>query len=110
MIVTRAPVWGKPDGRIYTKTAHGVKIRLLTNRPTGNFLKVARKFKMKPGVIFEVRASEDCHDRPFFIDDECWVLGQSVKDAAKKPKYLVKIESTQLFRTVFEDLWALQRL
>ena len=88
------------------KLPSGVKIRVLTNKPQGNFLTVAQKFKVKPGVSFEVRVSKDCHDRLFFIDDECWVMGQSIKDAGKKPTYLVKIESSQLFRKVFEDLWS----
>jgi hypothetical protein len=88
------------------KTPAGIKIRILTNKPQGNFLTVSQKFKMKPGVNFEVRTSKDCHDKLFFIDDSCWVMGQSLKDAGKKPTYLVKIESHQLFRKVFEDLWA----
>jgi len=88
------------------KISSGIKIRVLTNKPKGNFLTVAQKFKMKPGVDFEVRASNDCHDRLFFVDDACWVMGQSLKDAAKKPTYLVKIESHDLFRKVFENLWS----
>jgi hypothetical protein len=54
---------------------------------------------------FEVRKSSDCHDRLFFIDNECWIIGQSVKDAGKKPTYLIKIEGYDLFRKVFDDLW-----
>jgi len=97
------------------KTPSGVKIRILTSEPNKNnvkayqnftnFVTVAQKFKMKPGVNFEVRTSKDCHDRLFFIDNNCWVMGQSLKDAAKKPTYLVRIESHDLFRKVFEDLW-----
>jgi hypothetical protein len=89
------------------KIPAGIKIRILTNTPKGNFVTVAQKFKMNPGVNFEVRTSKDCHDRLFFIDESCWVTGQSLKDAGKKPTYLVKIESHQLFRKVFEDLWTL---
>lgn len=70
-----------------------------------NFLTLAQKFKAKPNVKFEVRQSNDCHDRLFFVDNTCWVMGQFVKDAAKKPTYLVKIESHDLFRFVFENLW-----
>jgi len=97
------------------KIPSGIKIRILTNEPNKNnvkayqnftnFVSVSQKFKMKPGVTFEVRESKDCHDRLFFVDDNCWVMGQSLKDAGKKPTYLVKIESHQLFRKVFEDLW-----
>lgn len=83
----------------------GVKIRILTNKPQGNFITVAKKFKVKPNVDFQVRKSKDCHDRLFFIDNECWVIGQSVKDAGKKPTYLVKIEGYDLFRKIFDDLW-----
>jgi len=88
------------------KIPTGMRIRILANKPKGNFLTVAQKFKKKPSVKFEVRASNDCHDRLFFVDDACWVMGQSLKDAAKKPTYLVKIESHDLFRKVFEDLWS----
>jgi hypothetical protein len=88
------------------KVPQGVKIRILTNKPKGNFVTVAQKFKVKAGANFEVRASKDCHDRLFFIDNNCWVMGQSLKDAGKKPTYLVKIESQDLFRKVFEDTWS----
>lgn len=87
------------------KIPAGVKIRILTNKPQGNFVTVAKKFKIRPNVHFEVRKSDDCHDRLFFIDKDCWVMGQSVKDAGKKPTYLIKIESYDLFRNVFDDLW-----
>jgi len=83
----------------------GVKIRILTNKPKGNFVTVAQKFKTRPNVDFEVRKSKDCHDRLFFIDNECWVMGQSIKDAGKKPTYLIKIKGYDLFRKVFDDLW-----
>jgi len=87
------------------KIPTGVKIRILTNKPQGNFITVAQKFKTKPRVDFEVRRSNDCHDRLFFIDDKCWVMGQSIKDAGKKPTYLAKIEGYALFKKVFDDLW-----
>jgi len=88
------------------KISPGIKIRILTNKPQGNFLKAAQKFKVQAGTSFEVRTSRDCHDRLFFVDKTCWVMGQSLKDAGKKPTYLVKIESYDLFRKVFEDLWS----
>jgi len=52
-----------------------------------------------------VRQNKDCHDRVLFVDNTRWVIGQSVKDAGKKPTYLVRIESHDLFRSVFENLW-----
>lgn len=93
----------------------GIGIRLLTREPNkanakayqsfANFVTIARKFKMKPSVSFEVRKSDDCHDRLFFIDGDCWVIGQSLKDAGKKPTYIVRIESSALFKKVFDEVW-----
>jgi len=91
------------------KIPQNVNIRILTNTPKGNFLTVAKNFKEKPNARFEVRQSTDCHDRLFFVDDACWVMGQSIKDAGKKPTYLIKIEGADLFRIVFEDLWKVSK-
>lgn len=47
------------------------------------------------------------HDRVIFTDNRVWLLGQSIKDAAKKkPTYIVEhYESLQ--RGVYEQLWQL---
>jgi len=82
-----------------------VRIRILTNKPQGDFLTVAKMFKSQPKVDFEVRQSKDCHDRIFFVDKGCWVMGQSIKDAGKKPTYLARMEGYDSFRKVFDDLW-----
>ena len=88
------------------KMQKGVKIHVLTNNPIGNFIQVARKFKTQYGSDFEVRQNPNCHDRIFFVDKSCWVIGQSIKDAAtKKPTYLLKVNSYDIFRIIFEDLW-----
>ena len=81
----------------------GLKIKILTNKPQDNFVTVAQKFKIKPKVDFEVRKNKDCHDRLFFVDNACWIIGQSIKDAGKKPTYLVKIVAYDLFRNIFDD-------
>ena len=87
------------------KIPNEVNIRILTNKPKGNFLTVAKKSKVKPAILFEVRRSDDCHDRLVFVDDACWVMGQSVKDAGRKPTYLVKIDGYAQFKAVFEKIW-----
>jgi hypothetical protein len=95
------------------KVSSGVKIRLLIGTSKGgnmqertNFLKVARKFLSKPGIQFEVKESQQVHDRMFFIDNDGWVIGSSIKDAAvKKPTYLLKLESSEIIRIPFEDVW-----
>ena len=87
------------------KLPTSINIKILTNKPQGNFLIISKKFKLKPNVKFEVRQSNDCHDRLLFVDNVCWVMGQSIKDAAKKPTYLVRIDASELFKKVFENLW-----
>jgi len=82
-----------------------VDIRILTKNPKGNFQQVAQKLAKQRGGGFEVRKNPSTHDRLVFIDNSCYVLGQSVKDAAKKPTYMVQIQNLNNFRNNFETLW-----
>lgn len=81
-----------------------VKIKILTKDPKSNFLAAAQKFKIRPSYSLEVRGNPLVHDRFFLIDGSCWVSGQSVKDAGKKPTYLVKIESKQI-EAIINEMW-----
>lgn len=95
------------------KIPPGVKIRVLTGTPKlgaaadrSNFVSVAQKFSKQPGVVFEARENSQVHDRLFFVDGQCWVMGSSIKDAAvKKPTYLIKVESGPIFQSGAEELW-----
>ena len=91
------------------KVPISVNIRILTNKPKGNFLTVAKKFSQKPKAKFEVRKTKNVHDRVIFIDDSCYVFGQSIKDAAKqKPTYIIKLDIKEIFtlcKKSYEDLW-----
>lgn len=82
-----------------------VDIRILTKQPKNNFEKVAKKLDNERSSKFEVRTHETVHDRLVFIDGQCFVMGQSVKDAGKKPTYMVEVESYKAFKKEFEDLW-----
>ena len=93
------------------KVSKGTQIRFLTSdkNPRLNALRaVARKFGASPGIVFESRSSAEVHDRVIFIDNtDCWVLGQSVKDAAvSKPTYLVPAESVSDMLALYERIWA----
>ncbi len=49
------------------------------------------------------------HDRMLFIDQRGWVIGQSIKDAArKKPTYLIELEEPSLSteRDIHNRIWA----
>jgi hypothetical protein len=48
------------------------------------------------------------HDRHVFVDGRGWMIGQSIKDAAKKkPTYMVEIGVAMLpaFQKIYEDVW-----
>jgi hypothetical protein len=82
-----------------------VVIRVLTNKVGSPLELVAKKFAKRGG--FELRVSQDAHDRVLFADDRCWVIGQSIKDAAvKKPTYIVEHSGSNTMRTIYEAIWS----
>ncbi len=84
----------------------GIKILILTNKPQGNFINIAQKFKLKHNSNFIVKANDKCHDRLFFVDKKCHVVGQSIdKAATDKPTYLIRIADGGIFRRVFQTLF-----
>ena len=88
----------------------GTTVRLLASK-YGNLLKPAvQKFVSQHGVPVEIRTSPDFHDRVLFIDGlSGWVIGQSLKDAAKaKPTYLVPLSTdvAKLKLSHYETIWS----
>jgi hypothetical protein len=86
-----------------------ISVRLLTHK-YGNLLKPAvEKFVAQHGANITVRISPGFHDRIVFVDDlSCWVMGQSIKDAAKaKPTYLLPLapDIAKLKLTYYEAIW-----
>jgi hypothetical protein len=70
-----------------------VTVRLLLNKNANNVKVAAEKYNQQYGKVIVLRKSTKIHDRVIFVDDYvCWVVGQSLKDAAKaKPTYLVPL-------------------
>jgi hypothetical protein len=93
----------------FAKVTNTARSRLLTHPPTDALRAVARKFAAgdKRGP-FEARHTTAVHDRVVVIDDrDCWVLGQSLKDAAmKKPTYLVPVAAVSDMVRLYEDAWS----
>ena len=87
-----------------------VSVRLLTSDHAKSLGPSVRAFVAQKQIPVEVRISRSIHDRVVFVDDRsCWVLGQSVKDAAKtKPTYLAPLSSdaAKLKRPAYEQLWS----
>lgn len=89
------------------KIKTGVTIRFLTKDPSKNLATVVNKFKARPDVKIETKEDSKIHDRVIFVDEkQCWVLGQSIKDAAvKAPTYLLPIDSVVDMRNLYEEIW-----
>jgi len=82
-----------------------VTIRVFTNQVSSSLRVVAEKFSKRGN--FELRSSTDVHDRVVFADDRCWVIGQSIKDAArKKPTYVVEHSGAATMKGIYEPIWA----
>jgi len=85
----------------------GVPFRILTDALRGNLLAVVNKYATRGN--FELRSSLDVHDRHVFVDGRGWMIGQSIKDAAKKkPTYMVEIGAALIpaVQKIYEDIWA----
>jgi hypothetical protein len=85
----------------------GVTFRLLADQLRGNLEAVAKKYAASHSV--ELRSGADVHDRHIFVDERCWTVGQSIKDAAKKkPTYMVELSASLVptMRKIYEDLWS----
>lgn len=69
-----------------------VMVRLLLNHNAEKITASGKMYTAQHGAILELRKSAALHDRVIFVDSYvCWVVGQSLKDAAKsKPTYLVQ--------------------
>src|SRR5262249_36906288 len=87
----------------------GVSAQLLIMKKPTSVKAAADAFKRQHGVNIEVRKSSKIHDRLIFVDGlECWVLGQSIKDAAdEKPTYLAPLSTdvSKLKLAHYEDIW-----
>lgn len=89
-----------------SKVSSNATVRILSNKIQGNTETVARKYAKKRPL--EIRSSADVHDRTIFIDQRGWVIGQSIKDAARqKPTYLIELDEPLLTaaRNVHDRIW-----
>ena len=83
------------------------KVRILTKQPKSSVI-VMGKAKAKQRSL-EITASNLVHDRHIFVDGKGWMLGSSLKDAAKsKPTTLIQLqdaykETFDLYETMWES-------
>ena len=86
------------------KVAAGIQIRLLTGKVSSDVETVAKKY-VAGHKAFHLHVTRDVHVRILFVDNRCWVIGQSIKDAAKrKPTYIIEVSEPE-HRSIYEPIW-----
>ena len=69
-----------------------VDIKILTKQYASEVKKSIELYNKQESTNIELFISDVLHDRVVFVDKaECWVIGGSIKDAGKKPTYLIPI-------------------
>lgn len=93
-----------------TSRQQNVDVKLLVNNKASDLLPAVQKYIEQFGDILQIKKSKSLHDRVIFVDGyTCWLIGQSVKDAAKaKPTYLVQLPPDVVTAKLanYEDIWA----
>ena len=86
-----------------------VTVRLLIKENIADVKAATDKYNQQHNNIIEVKSSNKIHDRVIFIDDYvCWVVGQSLKNAAKaKTTYLVPLAPDIVTEKLndYETIW-----
>ncbi|GAB5509316.1 MAG: hypothetical protein Rhims3KO_07170 [Hyphomicrobiales bacterium] len=89
---------------------NGRSIRILCGRYAADLAACVSAFTAQTGEKVELRRSSSIHDRVIFLDkSDCWIVGASIKDAGKKPTYLIPFapQLTQEKLAIYEDIWSL---
>jgi hypothetical protein len=81
-----------------------VRVRLLVQRYPRDFPLELEKFRQQHGVPVEVRTSATFHDRFIWVDDKCFHLGASIKDAGQKAFMLSQLEDPANVKAVRANL------
>ena len=88
------------------KVPDRVAVRILSRKVDNNVATVARMYAA--GKPLKLRSSGDVHDRAVFIDQRGWVIGQSIKDAARtKPTHMIELQGQALTtsRNIHDQIW-----
>lgn len=83
-----------------------VPVRMLSMKVDDDVEAIAKRFGASRKI--ELRRSKQIHDRYLFIDKRGWVIGQSIKDAAReKPTYVIELAEPSLgaIREAHEAIW-----
>ncbi|WP_299601022.1 hypothetical protein [uncultured Tateyamaria sp.] len=83
-------------------------IKILCSRYSSEVAGHVTAFAAQHNVKPELRKSQNLHDRLVIVDgSDCWIVGGSIKDAGKKPTYLVPLQPgiapTKV--DIYESIW-----
>jgi hypothetical protein len=90
-----------------SKVPASAMVHILSNRIGPHVETVARMYAKSRRL--ELRSSKDIHDRAVFLDQRGWMIGQSIKDAARsKPTYIIELGEPPLTanRDIYNRIWA----
>jgi len=93
------------------KVLAGVPVRILSSNISTNVETVAKMYAR--GKPLELHSSVTVHDRVVYLDQRGWVVGQSIKDAAKKkPTYMIELAEPMLTasRDAYGAIWSTARV
>jgi hypothetical protein len=86
-----------------------LKIKILCGKHASDIAQYVSKFSSQTGATIEIRKTKAIHDRVIFLDkSDCWIVGASIKDAGKKPTYLIPLApqlSPQKF-DIYQEIWS----
>lgn len=85
-----------------------VKVKILCSKNASDVVGRLIAYKDQNACDIEIRKSRDLHDRLIIIDQsDCWVVGGSIKDAGKKPTYLLPLQPgiSPSKINIYNDLW-----
>lgn len=108
-----------PDESLYelyiNSIPHSVPVKILTKRPSqkaprsqqdifNKFIAVGKLLSKNRSI--EIKESSQVHDRYIFVDDKCWMLGASIKDAGSmRPTVLVKLDGRNEMYGIWRPLF-----
>lgn len=86
-----------------------LNVRILCGKPAADLSSCINKFESQTNAQVEVRKTREVHDRLIFIDaSSCWIVGASIKDAGKKPTYLIPFAPQLMHKKleIYESIWS----
>ena len=88
-----------------TVSSQALDIRLLTYKLPADFIQEKNKFlSQHKNFTLDIRKSREFHDRFIIIDDDCWHVGCSLKDAGSRVFMLSKIEDMTIRTALINQL------